>query len=74
VRERRPYKDYDRWLRTLLKPWMEDTLLSRSSLERGYFRPESIRQLVADHCAGANHGVRIGALLTLELWHRQFLD
>jgi hypothetical protein len=74
ARERRPYKDYDRWFRTLLRPWVEHTLISPRALERGYFRPDYVRQLVAHHMAGANHGVRIGALLTLELWHRQCVD
>lgn len=73
-REGRPYKDYDTWFRTILRPWVEDTLLQPRALERGYLQPEYIRQLVAEQMGGANHGVRIGGLLTLELWHRQFLD
>lgn len=72
--ERRPYKDYNTWFRTVLRHWVEDTLLSRRALERGYFKPEAVRQLVADHMAGADHTVRLGALLALELWHQQFLD
>jgi len=72
--ERRPYKDYHGWFRTVLRPWVEGTLLQRRALDRGYFNPAFIRQLVAEHVGGANHGVRLGALLTLELWHRQFLD
>lgn len=72
--ELRPYKDYANWFRTGLRGWVEETLLNRHSLERGYFKPDYVRQLVADHMAGANHTVRLGALLTLELWHRQFLD
>jgi len=72
--ERRPYKDYDGWFRTVLRPWVEGILLDRRTLERGYFRPDYVRGLVEAHMHGANHGVRLGALLTLELWHRQFLD
>jgi hypothetical protein len=72
--ERRPYKDYNLWFRTLLRPWVEHVLLDRSALERGYFRPDFVRQLVTDQFAGANHAVRIGGLITLELWHRRFLD
>jgi asparagine synthase (glutamine-hydrolysing) len=74
AREGRPYKDYSRWFRTILRPWVEDTLLDHRTLERGYFRPDFIRRLVAEHAGGADHAVRIGALLTLELWHRQFAD
>jgi asparagine synthase (glutamine-hydrolysing) len=72
--ERRPYKDYDGWFRTLLRPWVEGILLQPRTLERGYFRPEYVRQLVAAHMGGAQHAVRLGAMLTIELWHRQFVD
>jgi asparagine synthase (glutamine-hydrolysing) len=74
ARERRPYKDYDRWFRTILRPWVESILLQPRALERGYFEPDYVRRIAAEHAAGANHAVRLGALLTLELWHRQFLD
>jgi asparagine synthase (glutamine-hydrolysing) len=72
--ERRPYKDYDHWFRTLLRSWVQDILLQPRALSRGYFRPEYVRQLVGEHAAGINHAVRLGALITLELWHQQFLD
>jgi hypothetical protein len=73
-RGRRPYKDYDGWFRTLLRPWVEQLLLDRRTLDRGYFRPDYVRGLVAAHMNGEKHAVRLGALLTIELWHRQFLD
>jgi hypothetical protein len=73
-RERRPYKAYDQWFRTVLRPWVEHLLLDRRTLERGYFKPEYVRQLVTAHMSGTNHAVRLGALLTIELWHRQFVD
>lgn len=72
--EVRPYKNYNGWFRTNLRPWMEDILLAPRTLDRGYFRPDYIRGLVAEHARGVNHAVRIGALLSLELWHRQFVD
>jgi len=70
----RPYKDYHTWFRTILRPWVEGTLLDQRTLERGYFKPETIRRLVAEHMAGANHAVRLGALMSIELWHQQFID
>jgi hypothetical protein len=73
-REGRPYKDYNNWFRTILREWVKDTLLSTHALARGYFKPDYIRQLVSDHLAGENHTVRLGSLLALELWHRQFVD
>jgi asparagine synthase (glutamine-hydrolysing) len=74
VPQERPYADYESWMRTVLRPWVEETLLSRRALERGYFNPEYIHNLVAAHMAGANHARKLGVLLTLELWHRLFLD
>lgn len=71
---RRPYKDYDGWFRAGLRPWVEHLLLDRRTLDRGYFNPDYVRQLVTAHMNGANHAVRLGALLTLELWHRQVID
>jgi asparagine synthase (glutamine-hydrolysing) len=73
-RERRPYKDYDGWFRTVLRPWVEGTLLDRRTLDRGYFQPDYVRGLVTAHMNGERHAVRLGALLTIELWHRQFID
>lgn len=73
-RKHRPYADYDDWTRTVLRPWVEETLLSKRALERGYFQPEYVRNLIAEHMAGANHACTLGVLLTLELWHRLFLD
>ncbi len=70
----RPYKDYTSWFRGVLRPWVEQTLLNDRSLERGYFKPERIRQIVADHMAGKSQTVRIGALMSIEIWHRLFLD
>jgi asparagine synthase (glutamine-hydrolysing) len=71
---RKPYKDYNNWFRTILRSWIEDTLLSPRHLQRGYYNPDAIRQVVADHMAGQNQTVRLGALLAIELWHRQFID
>lgn len=71
---RRPYKDYGTWFRTVLRDWVEDHLLSQRSLQRGYFEPEAIRGLVREHMDGTDHSIRLGVLLSLELWHQQFID
>lgn len=70
----RPYKDYNTWFRTALRPMVENTLLNPIALERGYLKPEKIKKLVADHMAGENYASRIGALLTLEIAHTQLID
>lgn len=71
---KRPYKDYNKWFRTVMRTWIEDTLLSQRAMQRGYFSPEYVRSLVARHMSGENHAVRLGILMALELWHRQFID
>jgi hypothetical protein len=38
-------------------------------------RPEAVARLRADNAAGiADYSLQLYALLTLELWHRTFLD
>ena len=74
VFESKHYADYDGWMRTVLRPWVVDTLLNARALERGHFNPGYVRNLVAEHMAGANHAYKLGGLLALELWHRLFLD
>ncbi len=70
----RPYADYNSWMRNELRTWVEAILLDPRSLNRGYFQPAFIRNLVAEHMAGHNHARRLGVLLSLELWHQQFVD
>lgn len=75
VARARPYADYERWTRTVLRSWTENTLLDNITLQRDYFSPEYIRNLVAEHMTGgADHSRKLGVLLTIELWHRQFID
>ena len=70
----RPYKDYHAWFRGILRPWVESVLLDQRTLDRGYYKPASVRQIVNEHMAGKNHSVRLGALMAIELWHRMYLD
>jgi asparagine synthase (glutamine-hydrolysing) len=64
-----------RWFRTSLKDYVRDVLLSPAALRRGYFRHEAIRDLIEEHQRGhRDHGHRLWALLTFEVWHRIFID
>ncbi len=75
VIKRRRYANYDIWFRTILRDWVEDILLSDQALNRGYFNPEYLQKLVKDHMEGtANSSGKLGALITIELWHKQFVD
>jgi asparagine synthase (glutamine-hydrolysing) len=54
---------------------MRDVLLDRRSRERGVIDPAAVDLLLRDHAAGrTDGGDRIWSLLTLELWHRTFID
>lgn len=72
--ERRPYKDYNSWFRNELRGWVEGVLLDPNSLNRGFFQPDYVRQQVSEHMAGENRAGRLGELLSLELWLRQYID
>jgi asparagine synthase (glutamine-hydrolysing) len=63
------------WFRNSLKDYVRDLLLCPRALRRGYFREESVRRLVEEHQSGKrDHGHRLWALLTFEMWHRLFID
>jgi len=58
-----------------LRGYVAEVLGSDRSLDRGYFRPEVVRRLVAEHLAGAaDHHRVLWQLLVLEEWHRRFID
>lgn len=63
------------WFRGPLRPLLEGVLLSRASLERGLVDPRAMRAVVADHLQGRRDRSReLWTLLTLELWHQQWID
>src|SRR5947209_124303 len=63
------------WLRTDLRPLLEDTLFSSRAIQRGYFNPVAVRALVDEHLARhADRTPHVWALLMLELWFREFVD
>ncbi|HET8633340.1 MAG TPA: asparagine synthase-related protein, partial [Gemmatimonadales bacterium] len=63
------------WLRGAFRPLLDQYVLSERALQRGLFRPEAVRQLVAEHVAGeANHDERLWALINVEIWQRLYLD
>jgi asparagine synthase (glutamine-hydrolysing) len=65
----------DQWLRRELKPMAYDTLLGPEARARGLMRPDYVRRLLDEHCAGRrNHHTRLWALLMLELWFQMWID
>jgi asparagine synthase (glutamine-hydrolysing) len=64
----------DGWFRGVLGGELEERLLTPGSACRTYFRPETVRQMIADHRSGRHdHKRALFALLTFELWHEQFI-
>lgn len=62
------------WLRRDMAP-VRDILLSRRARERGLLEMSAVERLIAEHESGArDHNRQLWALLTLEEWHRQFVD
>jgi asparagine synthase (glutamine-hydrolysing) len=63
------------WLAKEIYEPTRDILLSQKSQERGLFRSAFIRDMLQAHYDGVeDHGTRLWALLTLELWFRTFID
>jgi asparagine synthase (glutamine-hydrolysing) len=63
------------WLRNELKDYARDILLSKTSIDRGYFNPARVEEIVDEHQTGKkDHSFRIWSLLNLELWHRIYID
>jgi asparagine synthase (glutamine-hydrolysing) len=64
-----------RWFRAELKHELRNVLLDSVCLNRGLFRPETVRNLLDEHTEGKReHSYRLWALVMLELWFRKHLD
>lgn len=65
----------DYWFRNQLKDYVYDELLSQRSLQRGIFEEAAVRKLLDTHTqTQITHANQIWALLTLELWFREYID
>jgi asparagine synthetase B (glutamine-hydrolysing) len=63
------------WFLGPLRGFVRETLLDERAMSRGYFRPEALRRVVEDHLdARIDRGRSIWTLLSLEIWHRLFVD
>jgi len=64
-----------RWFHAEIKELAYDTILSESFRARGLIRPDYVRELLDQHCAGvARHDTRLWTLFNLELWYRMWID
>jgi len=65
---------YEAWLRNNLRDHVRTILTDRKSTQRGYFRKSAIEKMLhANHHFGT-YSKEIFSLVSLELWHRSFLD
>jgi asparagine synthase (glutamine-hydrolysing) len=72
---KRGHIDDENWMRNELKDFVISTLLSKKATERGFFDPEFIKEIVNQHLLETqNNTLKLGALLTFELWNQLFID
>jgi asparagine synthase (glutamine-hydrolysing) len=65
----------EQWFRNELRPFAADLLLSKRATERGYFRRDTIEQILDEHAAGARAWhYQIWNLVMLEMWHREVVE
>lgn len=64
----------DHWFRNELKEMVYDVLLSKSAIDRGYFKRDYIENMLDRHQKGESWQYLIWNLLMLELWHLMFID
>ena len=63
------------WFRNELHDLVHDVLLDASTLDHGYFRPQTVRSMLKRHTAGDDSETKpLWALFMFELWHREFVD
>ena len=64
---------YAGWLRNELRKAVSEVLLDKSTLARGYFKPKTIEAMI-NAPLPFNYSKELFSLITLELWHRVFLE
>ena len=63
-----------RWMRNDLAGYVRETLFSSRALGRGYFKKAAVEQLLQRNAADGALMKEVFSLLTLEMWHTEFLD
>ncbi|MDQ3992421.1 MAG: asparagine synthase C-terminal domain-containing protein, partial [Actinomycetota bacterium] len=63
------------WLRGELEPFARETLSPETLRRQGYFRPEAVERVLADHVAGrADLSRQLWGLLAFTLWHERHVE
>jgi asparagine synthase (glutamine-hydrolysing) len=65
----------DQWLRSHMRGFVRDCLMSDSSAATKYFRREYIEQILSEHESGRRNYLRhIYQLISFEMWHQKFIS
>jgi asparagine synthase (glutamine-hydrolysing) len=63
------------WMRHELKDGMLQMLEEPRTMQRGYFNPASVREVLDEHFRGRrDHSGVLWIMLVFELWHRNYLE
>jgi asparagine synthase (glutamine-hydrolysing) len=65
---------FQKWFSGELKDFVHDLLTDRRTRHRGYFDNRAMAALLERSQSGADLSAEIFSLVTLELWHREFID
>lgn len=64
-----------RWFNNELRELLYDTLTDGRTRQRGYFNQRVVDEILDEHRRGRrDNSTQLWGLLTLELWHRAFID
>ena len=73
--DKRGHVNDENWMRNELKDFVISTLLSKKALERDFFDPEFVKEIINQHLSGRqNNTLKLGTLLTFELWNQLFIE
>jgi asparagine synthase (glutamine-hydrolysing) len=72
---RHKFYHFRTWYRNALSSYVKEMLLDSRTLSRPYLKRETVEHLVSSHLRGeSNYTKEIHKLLTLEHFHRLFID
>ncbi len=62
------------WMKQELKPLLMQHLSAAALHDTGFFEPNYVKRLIAEHGKGVeNHSHRLWALLMFQMWHQQYM-
>ena len=65
---------YESWLRNEFRDDIRAILTDRKTVQRGYFEKIAVDNLIAENEKHGSYSKEVFSLVTLELWHRMFLE